>query len=203
MKKYLSMPRQLVDGWAKRTVTHPAGEQIAFHYHEVDEWLEVLTGEISFFSVGGRGCRLGDGEALWIPRGEVHRVEIGAGGAEYRMWLPVDVRPSDFSLHLAREDLSLVEENLKLPAFENLLDKKKRGESVHQDPEEFISSFVAPGLTFRAGDGSLRNSRGPASAHRIADHSIRILDKRGESVLLSTVVHVVQNDRRDEARRRA
>jgi hypothetical protein len=55
MEKYRIMPGQVVDGWPSEDVHHlPGSEPVDFHYHDVEEWLEVLEGTITFFTAGER-----------------------------------------------------------------------------------------------------------------------------------------------------
>jgi mannose-6-phosphate isomerase-like protein (cupin superfamily) len=90
MKKYQRMPDQLVVCWVDEDVGEEPGK-VDFHYHSVEEWLQILKGEMTFFSAGNRHkYPLGEGQALNIPQGEVHRVEIGSSGVTYRMWTPLE-----------------------------------------------------------------------------------------------------------------
>jgi hypothetical protein len=81
-------------------VHHNFGQNADFHYHEVEEWLEVTQGAFSFYPAGelvspGTSpitCKAGD--KLHIPQGEVHRVEIvDPAGVTYTMWTPIHVKP--------------------------------------------------------------------------------------------------------------
>jgi len=72
---------QVPGTWIEEEVSHKFGEDADFHYHEVDEWLEVRRGGFAFYSAEDL---LGSGEpitctvkdVLHIPQGEVHRVKI-------------------------------------------------------------------------------------------------------------------------------
>ena len=74
----------------------PPPETVDFHYHDVEEWLEVLEGTITFFSACEQPYAPAVGEALNIQPGEVHRVELGPEKVKYRMWLPVDMSGKTF-----------------------------------------------------------------------------------------------------------
>ena len=196
MNKYPSMPRQLVDGLPPRNVPHPAGEQVDFHYHDVEEWLEVLKGKISFFSAGELEYSLVEGEALKIPQGEIHRVAIGPEGVTYRMWVPVN--DEFFSHMLDDKDMSLVRRNLELPEVENRWDARIRENLTGGDNKNraFLDDSLSADLTFCTADGKLLVGkvayldRPPADVIiRYPSDSIRILLKGPESILLSTVVY--------------
>ena len=83
-----------VDSLRGRRTLMLATQSLKFHYHDVEEWLQVRQGEMSFVSAKGHIYRVEAGRILEIPRGEVHRVEIGPSGVEYQMWLPVSMPDS-------------------------------------------------------------------------------------------------------------
>lgn len=199
MNKYPSMPRQLVDRWRLSEPSHPPGQRVPFHYHNAEEWLEVLEGKISFFSAGEVEYRLVEGEALEIPQGEVHRVEIGPERVRYQMWVPVDTGEPFESHMLDDEDLSLVRKNLELPLVENQWDRKNPEALTTEDDKNraFLDDFLSMQLTFRSAAGKIFEktqymARGPGDP-RLPSDCIRILHKStgkdSETVLLSTVVH--------------
>jgi hypothetical protein len=37
--------------WVASIERHPAAQQVPFHYHDVEEWLQVREGEMSFVSI--------------------------------------------------------------------------------------------------------------------------------------------------------
>jgi cupin domain len=183
MKIYAEVPRGLVDDWVASKKRHGPGAKLRTHYHPVEEWLQVEKGEISFFSAGGREYRLGVGQALHIPRGEVHRVEIGPNGVEYRMWVPVDVGEGGFGNVLDAEAEALVEKNLEVPNAED-----------HGDGT-FFEDFLSEQLTFRTAPGAVLDkagftSRGFKNRKRKASDSVRVLHQGPDSVLLVTTVEV-------------
>jgi hypothetical protein len=187
MKIYFNMPREFVDGWAMSTERHDAGEPVPFHYHDVEEWLQVQTGEICFVSAGGRDYRPSVGQVLQIPRGEVHRVEFGPNGVEYQMWVPVAVRDQDFAKLLNDEDVALIEKNLAVPQAED------------SGNTSFFNEFLSGQLMFRAASGKVLDKsgfigRGFTNRSRIPSDSVRVLHKSSESVLLSTAVAIPGTD---------
>ena len=150
------MPHALVDGWPSEDVRHPPGsEPIDFHYHDVEEWLEVLEGTIIFFTARERSYALAVGEALNIQPGEVHRVEIGPEGVKYRMWLPVDMSGKIFQHKLDEQDIDLVRRNLELPEFENPWDQRSRDIPVAGNLSgELLDNITSAELIFRNAKGT-------------------------------------------------
>jgi hypothetical protein len=123
MKKYQSLPEQLVASWVDEDVHEKPGK-VEFHYHTVEEWLKILKGEMTFFSAANKHKHpLGEGQTLHIPQGEVHRVEIGSAGVTYRMWTPLEAT-EPFRLDLDQDVLQLIERNLKVPEQENRWDRR-------------------------------------------------------------------------------
>ena len=53
----------------------PAGYGPPPHVHPVDEWFEVVEGDI-VFHVGGQEITAGAGDSVWIPRGTVHTFTV-------------------------------------------------------------------------------------------------------------------------------
>ena len=47
MKWHKTIPDHAVDGWPWKDVRHDPGSE-PFHYHDVEEWLEVREGTITF-----------------------------------------------------------------------------------------------------------------------------------------------------------
>lgn len=186
MKVYRNMPRELVDGWATSIVNHAGGQTFDFHYHEVEEWLEVLEGDICFVSAGGVEYPLFQTQALNIPQGEVHQVRVGPNGVKYNMWLSAEVSDEDFSKKLGNQDLSLINKNLEVLKAEDSEDREFY--------RAFFDDFLFEEFTFRGADRKLLNKRAfleraPANFTRIESDSIRILHQSPGIVLLSTVVH--------------
>jgi len=181
MRIYPQVPEGLVSDWAVSTERHDPGEKLRPHYHDVEEWLQVQQGEIRFSSAGGRDYPLGVGQALRIARGEVHRVEIGPHGVEYRMWIPVAVPEGAFANVLDDADLTLIQKNLEFPGAED------RGDAG------FFEELLSERLMFRTARGDILRkadfkSRGFKNQDRSASDSVRVLHKGANSVLLSTIV---------------
>jgi len=187
MNIYRTMPHQLIEGWSAQWVQHAGDDQFGFHYHDVEEWLEVQSGDIRFFSAGGVEYHASAGEALHIPLGEVHRVQIGSGGVTYQMWTPIAVNEDAFAHKLDDEELALVQKNLGVP------DAEDAGNM------EFFKDFLSDTLIFRTAKGLLLNKgaflkRPPASITRVQSDGVRFLHKSGDSILLSTVIHTMLKD---------
>jgi quercetin dioxygenase-like cupin family protein len=206
MIKYQSVPHQLVEGLSSRNMTHDPGKQIDFHYHDAEEWLEVLKGKITFFpagaltSAGEPSYSVVTGQALKIPRGEIHRVEVGPEGVTYQMWVPIY---DEFSSNiLDEEEISLVRRNLQLPDIENRWQARNPDSltSVDEKDREFLNDFLSMDLIFRTGSGHLIEGklafldRQPDDIIRKPSASIRILHKSPESVYLYSVVHTQSKD---------
>jgi quercetin dioxygenase-like cupin family protein len=107
MELLSSMNHGEVAGWRSREVAHRPCQTVTFYFHEVEEWLEVLEGRVTFYTAGGRPFCIDPGQALRIPQGEVHRVEIGPDGVLYRMWLPADIDAASFTRRLDGEEMDL------------------------------------------------------------------------------------------------
>jgi hypothetical protein len=119
MKIYQNMTRELVERWFSGTgwVLSPehgdfTGNPVGFHYHDVEEWLQVTNGKVTFVSAGGMKYLLDVGDVLQIPRGEVHDVEIGPDGVDYQMWVRVAVPEEKWETKLTDEDMNLIRMNL-------------------------------------------------------------------------------------------
>lgn len=185
MKKYPNMPYQMIPGWPTSIERRAANEPISFHYHDVEEWLEVESGQMRFTPATDKeehSVWVSAGEALRLPQGEVHRVLIGPAGVAYKMWTPVEVPENDFAHELDDESLALIEENLKVPDVENTGNMG------------FFERFLSETFTFRTATGKLldRNAflnRSAAPIIRKQSESLRILHKSEDSILLSTIIH--------------
>lgn len=185
MKKYQTMPYQLVMSWPVSIEQHGANDEYGFHYHDVEEWLEVESGQICFMPATGKeeqSVWVSAGEALHLSQGEVHRVKIGPAGVTYKMWTPVEVPKNDFVHQLDDESLALIQENLKVPAAEDAGDKG------------FFEGFLSEAFIFHTATGKLLNKeaflkRPAAPITRTQSSSFCILHKSKDSILLSTVIH--------------
>lgn len=184
MKSYPALARDLVDGWAASTETHPAGQWVDFHYHDVEEWLEVRRGDITFFSLSRQEWRLGPGSVLHIPRGEVHAAAIGADGVEYQMYLPV-APTTGFANRLAADEIDLLLTNLEFPI---------REENADGRAAEFFAAHLSDQLTFCRGDGTVVGKDafrdGFVAKNRTSSGTVSVLNRTPQGLLLATVVAV-------------
>lgn len=64
MERFDSMPQDVVHDWSQKEVGHPAGEEVPFHYHVVEVWLNVTHGSLQFVTVGERELAVTTGQAL-------------------------------------------------------------------------------------------------------------------------------------------
>jgi hypothetical protein len=184
MQTYTDLPIALLDGWTSRDRTHAPLQQVVYHYHNAEEWLEVTRGEITFYSLSGQSWPLGAGAVFRIPRGEVHRAEIGPGGVAYRMYLPIDVTPG-LSMPLDDDELALLKTNLEFP---------EREDNTDGSAARFFEDHLSEHLAFCRVDGSVVGKdafrggfmfRGRSSAGTIC-----VLNRAADAILLSTGVIV-------------
>lgn len=182
MKIHSNIPDVITNNWTCSIERHVGKEMVAFHYHDVEEWLQVVRGQISFFSAGEKEYRLSVAQVLQIPRGEVHRVEISPNGVEYRMWVPTAASREHFANELNEEDIRLIKDNLDLPKAED------NGNVL------FFNGFISEQLLFRTAMGAELDKagfigRGFRNRNRHSD-SIRVLCKGLDCVLISAVVTI-------------
>src|SRR5258708_38277213 len=114
MMIHQNMSREFVERWFSGTgwILTPehgdfTGKPVGFHYHDVEEWLQVTEGKATFVSAGGMQYPLDVGDVLQIPRGEVHNVEIGPGGVDYQIWGPGAVPAANWENNLTDGDMDL------------------------------------------------------------------------------------------------
>jgi hypothetical protein len=182
VKLYNAVPSELAIGWEQLIQTHPPDQVVTFHYHEIEEWLTVVSGEITFFTLGDESFHVEIEQTLRIPRGEVHRADIGPKGVEYRMLLPFAVSP--FRKELTLDELEALRRNLEFPDYE---DGRK------PNREEFFKSALSDDLDFCRADGKCIDKT--AFIHqqfvhkgRSSDGSVRVLNNTDNGLLFSTVV---------------
>ena len=188
MKIYASMPRQIVHGWVESDEVLEAKGQAGYHYHDVEEWLEVTSGDITFFTLTNQPCKPAVNQALQIPRGEVHRVEAGSKDVKYRMWVPKPGPLPDpggnFAKTLHAEQVELLRDNLRFPYREDNADRA------------FFERILSKDLTFCTAAGQILQGkeaffeRGFERSDRRSCGSARVLNRTTDSLLLSTVVIV-------------
>lgn len=159
MKLTDNIPGNLSTDWVhEEKVQQPSRDKVGPHYHEVDEWLRVRTGSITFTEVGtGRKSTATDKDAasrcLFIPAGEVHAVEAGDGGVEYEMWtrrvaLVTFKRMQPPPAHglEERRTADLIRLNFAIPEWENEAARRKAV------PPELLD-VLHERLLFRRADG--------------------------------------------------
>jgi hypothetical protein len=182
MKIHTVLPQTLLDGWTSSQETHPAGQTVEFHYHDVEEWLEVRRGEITFFTLSDQALPLRAGAVLHIPRGEVHRAEIGPDGVEYQMYLPV-APATAFANRLAAEELALLRTNLAFPI---------REENTDGHAAEFFATHLSDQLAFCRADATVVGKDafrgGFVARNRTSSGTVSVLNRTPNGILLSTVV---------------
>jgi hypothetical protein len=189
MKVYAAVPDGSVDdGWGESPKELPGPQTIRPHYHDVEEWLTVVRGEITFFTLAGEPFRVDVGRSLHIPRGEVHHVKVGSQGAGYRMFVPI-AEPMSVNV-LTRKEVMALRQNLEFPDYEDGRAKNGlrffegtlsdqllfcRANGKCDNKEEFIAPFLAEPI-----DPKDRSSSG----------SIKVLKKSKNGLVISTVVRV-------------
>jgi hypothetical protein len=184
MQLHSAIPDEIASTWIHdRDPHHPPGQHREFHYHDVEEWLKVLEGNISFFTLGHLTYDVGVGQVLAIPRGEVHEVQVGPQGVTYEMWLPVPVPDKKFANYLSAEELELLSDNLDFPRREEVGDAR------------FFDHILSNQLTFCGADGAVLGKagfigKGFETRRRKSSGSVRVLNRSSGSFLCSTVVTV-------------
>lgn len=196
MQKSLDVPQNVrgTPGWPMRPMSHRAGPPVHDHYHDVEEWLQVQEGEMTFFTAGGTPCKLAKGDALRILPGEVHHVEIGPADVRYSMWTTVTESAAAFDHPVSDELRKLIQRNLDLPAVENRWDKRNRVElsAESRKDREILEDLLSENLTFRTAKGIYLGreqylNREPGT-ERTSSGSVQILHETASTLLLSTVV---------------
>jgi Cupin domain len=188
MKVNAAVPAGPVGGWRESPKELPGPQTIGPHYHDVEEWLTVVSGEITFFTLAAEPFRVDVGRSLHIPRGEVHHVKVGPQGVEYRMFVPI-AEPMSVNVLTGKEVIAL-RQNLEFPDYED--GRVENGlqffESALSDQLLFCRAngkwdnkeeFLAPFLT-NTTDNKDRSSSG----------SIKVLKKSENGLLISTIVQV-------------
>ncbi len=203
MERFDSLPRNAVEGWPQQLVKHPPLERVPFHYHAVEEWLQVMHGALTFVAPGGAEIPVTTGQALRLPPGEVHRVDIGPDGTSYEMWTARDERDDMFAHPVSEDLLALIARNLTLPEVENRWDRRNRDQPTPRDREDetFLLETLSPALVFRTGKGGyldrghyLRRPPPNPLFVRSSSGSVQVLHEGADSLLLSTVVHTSRDD---------
>ena len=184
MKVYTTVPAGSLDGWRESPEELPGPQTIGPHYHDVEEWLTVINGEITFFTLAGEPFRVDITQSLHILRGEVHRVEVGSQGVEYRMFVPIVV--STFANALEDEEVEALRCNLEFPEYED---------GCPENGRQFFKSALSEKLVFCRANGKCEGRQEflaglPGDGNRSSSGSIQVLNKTGDGLLISTVVQV-------------
>jgi len=188
MKIYSSLPQVAVHDWFMSDETHGPGVQVDFHYHDMDEWLEVVKGDITFFDLSGHEYRLGAKQALRIARGEVHHVEVGSEGVDYQMWLPV-TPAAGFQNMLTPDEVACLKNNLE---------SAEREDNRNNDAASFFDEFLSNQIVFSRADGSMVIGKkefidaGFKDRGRKSSGSVRVLRRTTDTLFLSAVVTVTE-----------
>jgi hypothetical protein len=184
MKEYAAVPGELVNGWQESVQSWPGGKKIKFHYHDVDEWLTVVSGEITFFTLADAPFQVDVGRALHIPRGEVHRVEVGSRGVEYRMFVPIAV--PTFANTLEDEEVEALRCNLQFPEYED---------GPPENGREFFKDALSERLVFCRANGKCEGKQEflaglSGEGNRSSSGSLQVLNKTSNGIFISTVVQM-------------
>jgi hypothetical protein len=103
-------------------IEHPPDKAVRMHYHQTDETLYLLKGEMTFTNRAGNRFILRPGNKLFIPEGALHSVVIGHEGAAYIMGLMERIPLETFSVYLpdnGPEFATLLEINYDSSDWEN------------------------------------------------------------------------------------
>jgi Cupin domain len=182
MKLYDAMPWEQVEGWEASLQALPGSATVAFHYHEVEEWLTVTRGDLTFYTLADEPLQVVAHHALQIPRGEVHRAEAGPDGVEYRMFIPVAV--SAFANELTDAELDALRTSLRFPDCED--GRVERG-------SQFFEDALSDELVFCRADGTIIGKRkfiesAFVGRGRSSSGTIRVLNRSVNGLLVSTLV---------------
>lgn len=215
MNKAASIPKSITEaeGWWCEVEEHKAGSAFPAHYHEMDEWLSVTDGDITFTDTSGRTLPivLSTGDCLEIPAGDVHSVRVGPSGAKYAMWTPQQtssefmkllssLTPCGYSLG-DKEMAKLVSINFEIPRLENRF-------RTNLEARDALDDIIHKSLLFRRADGKIigkdiflpppeknANATGAGpSLHRYRSSGFELIHVTNESAVVSIHVHTIQQD---------
>jgi hypothetical protein len=157
MRAHDAVPAAVVERWRCQTVTHATGAEFPAHYHEVEEWLKVEGGRISFTDVtSNETYAVDEGQCLEIPAGSVHRVRVDRDVA-YEMWTPLESEPPFQRVLSALPCLpgvtekvlaDLVFSNFEVPRLENRITEGQ------EEARAALLALLHPLLQFRQGNGA-------------------------------------------------
>ena len=189
IKVHAAVSVGFVDGWHESVEELPGPQAIDFHYHDVEEWLTVVSGEITFFTLADKPIPVDIGRSLHIPRGEVHRVEVGSRGVEYRIFLPI-TEPL-YANELSEGELETLRHNLKFPEYED---------GRAENGRDFFEDILSDRLVFCRANGKIVGKRTfidgafgndvVRNQRRSSSGSIQVLSKKKRGLLISTVVEM-------------
>ena len=215
MNKAASIPNTITvaESWWCEVVEHRAGSAYPAHYHEMDEWLSVTDGDLTFTDTSDKTppIVLSKGDCLEIPAGDVHSVQVGASGAKYAMWTPQ--RPSsEFMKPLPcltpygdslgdKEMAKLVSVNFEIPRLENKFRANLEGRAA-------LDYIIHESLLFRRADGKIigkdiflpppeKNASATGAGlglHRYRSSGFELIHVTNESAVVSIHVHTIQQD---------
>jgi mannose-6-phosphate isomerase-like protein (cupin superfamily) len=189
MKVHAAVPVGFVDSWYESVKELPGPQAIGFHYHDVEEWLTVVGGEITFFTLADEPIPVDVGRSLLIPRGEVHRVEVGSQGVEYRIFVPI-TEPL-YANALSEGELEALRHHLKFPEYEG---------GRAENGREFFEDILSDRLMFCRANGKFVGKRKfiddafrdgvVRDQNRSSSGSIQVLNRKEKGLPISTVVEM-------------
>jgi mannose-6-phosphate isomerase-like protein (cupin superfamily) len=210
MRAHEAIPQEMLRSWKQsQSIPDSAGTQHAAHYHEVDEWLRVETGRMSFTDViSGETIAVERSQVLEIPSGSVHTVRIDSD-VRYQMWTPVEPEPpfqrplSALPNEAGVSDQVLAElvfSTFEMPRLENRI-----GDGDEQARARLLT-LLHPDLQFLRGNGTFATleqfSSKPAGAgagvprvkltmRRWRSSAFEILQLKPTGALVSIDVHTI------------
>jgi hypothetical protein len=207
MRKAEAIPEGVAQSpsWACSVEKDAPGSRSPAHYHEMDAWVRVTDGAMTFVGVeDGTRFALGKGDVFEVPAGEVHAVEIGDGGVTYEMWTPEEVG-AGFTKALTRLRphgpgiadaplAELVRVSFQIPRLEDRM-PATRAE---------LEALMHPDLAFRRVPGDVVGrdaylaalepppTKQPTTRTRVGSSGLEILHVTAKSVVAAIDVHVLE-----------
>jgi hypothetical protein len=183
-----------VQNWISRKVAHPKNLKVGFHFHNVEEWLVVLSGSGTFYPLNESEIAIKKDTILHIPQGEIHRVDVGPDGLLYNMWIPKDISPNSFSHPLGNDEVQLLSAHLNLPHYENERDADWNNRVPEGYSEVLLADLMSEGLSFRNAEGELSDkktylTRDAGKRREIGgEGGLCVLHRCAECIVISSVV---------------
>jgi hypothetical protein len=184
------------ESWISRKVAHPKNLKVGFHFHNVEEWLKVLSGSGKFYRLDESEIPIGKGDILHIPQGEIHRVDVGQDGLLYQMYIPMEIGSGSFSNPLDQDEIQLLLAHLNLPHYENERDTDRNNRVVGGYSEAILEVLMSDGLSFRNAAGDVTDkteylARKAGAQREIGGNGgLRVLHKCAECIVISSIVDV-------------